>query len=435
MFHRSIRTEELSQAELDWSSGLTAQKQLVKLLNTSVNPSKSGLTAQKQLVKLLNTWVKPNVTGQTAQNLSQSEYKWLNSSKTTGQTAQNLGQAEYIRRNCSRTTGQAVLLITLQCSLVFSYYFDKGNVTVLTKCPGYYCGRQLIANDENGTVWGPCGACPRSYRVNTSWACSECTDSPSVYDWMYISFMALLGLLSQWYCIELLLSTPQFTLKSLTTHMSALLESLMSIFITLLVHEPYGQLSLKSCTVVRLADWYTVFHNPNPNYEEVLQCAQEAVYPLYSLVFVHYGLCVLMLLLVRPWVHKIFHVVDHEASRPIYAALYLFPTLTLIHGLAAGLIYYAFPYIIILLSLMSHAFHFASRADQSWRALLQETISNFHNLTVVVGHWVLHGFGLVALTMWVQPQLLATILILVPLPTLLYVVLSRFTDPVKFHND
>nr|CAG4648032.1 EOG090X08VB [Moina brachiata]SVE93101.1 EOG090X08VB [Moina brachiata] len=297
MFHRSIRTEELSQAELDWSSGLTAQKQLVKLLNTSVNPSKSGLTAQKQLVKLLNTWVKPNVTGQTAQNLSQSEYKWLNSSKTTGQTAQNLGQAEYIRRNCSRTTGQAELA----------------------------------------------------------------TDSDF--------------------------------------------------------------------------DRYTVFHNPNPNYEEVLQCAQEAVYPLYSLVFVHYGLCVLMLLLVRPWVHKIFHVVDHEASRPIYAALYLFPTLTLIHGLAAGLIYYAFPYIIILLSLMSHAFHFASRADQSWRALLQETISNFHNLTVVVGHWVLHGFGLVALTMWVQPQLLATILILVPLPTLLYVVLSRFTDPVKFHND
>lgn len=125
---------------------------------------------------------------------------------------------------------------------------------------------------------------------------------------------------------------------------------------TLLVHEPYGKLTLKSCTVVQLADWYsclidshsyqlhlyliryTVFHNPNPNYEEVLQCAQEAVYPLYSLVFVHYGLCVLMLLLVRPLVHKIFHITDHEASRPIYAALYLFPTLTFIHGLMAGLI-------------------------------------------------------------------------------------------------
>lgn len=25
---------------------------------------------------------------------------------------------------------------------------------------------------------------------------------------------------------------------------------------------------------------YTVLHNPNPNYDDVLHCAQEAVYPL-----------------------------------------------------------------------------------------------------------------------------------------------------------
>jgi len=183
-----------------------------------------------------------------------------------------------------------------------------------------------------------------------------------------------------------------------------------------------------------------------------------------------------MLFIVRPWMNRAFHNRGHSASRPIYAALYLFPILALIHGVMAGLICklsylsgvcvnvanilihldYAFPSIIILLSLMSHAYHFASRSDQvsgnlaffqirwanillvlfqSWRALLYETVSCIHNLIVVIGHWMLHGFGLVALTLWLQPQLLAAILTLVPLPTFLYIVLSRFTDPGKFHSD
>lgn len=248
----------------------------------------------------------------------------------------------------------------------------------MTKCPGYYCGRQLIANDENGTVWGPCGACPRSYRVNTSWACSECTDSPSVYDWMYISFMALLGRqLPKKQTLQSLmvyifpfarsivpvvlywitsLDTSVYTEKSYNTHVCFAREPTVNFYNSSCSWALWTVVSeiLHYCSTCWLVigftnistelatdsnfDRYTVFHNPNPNYEEVLQCAQEAVYPLYSLVFVHYGLCVLMLLLLRPWVHKIFHVVDHEASRPIYAALYLFPTLTLIHGLAAGLI-------------------------------------------------------------------------------------------------
>ncbi len=80
--------------------------------------------------------------------------------------------------------------------------------------------------------------------------------------------------------------------------------------------------------------------------------------------------------------NRAFHNRGHSASRPTYAALYLFPILALIHGVMAGLICklsdlsgmliakvfihldYAFPSIIILLSLMSHAFHFASRSDQ-----------------------------------------------------------------------
>ncbi|EFX72149.1 hypothetical protein DAPPUDRAFT_216283 [Daphnia pulex] len=326
-------------------------------------------------------------------------------------------------------------VIFLNVHTIHGYYYDKGPVQTLTKCPGYYCGRHQIPAENGTSIWSSCGSCPRGSRVNSTWACSDCNSSPTVYDWMYLCFMAVVGLLAQWYSIDMMTPNSQFSWKTFGTHLSAFIETCLSASITLLIHEPFGSLQLRSCAVEQLSDWYTILHNPNPNYEEVLHCAQEAVYPLYSIVFIHYGLSVFMLFIIRPWMNRAFHNRGHSASRPTYAALYLFPILALIHGVMAGLIYYAFPSIIILLSLMSHAFHFASRSDQSWRALLYETVSCVHNLVVVIGHWMLHGFGLVALTLWLQPQLLAGILTLVPLPTFLYIILSRFTDPGKFHSD
>nr|SVE74383.1 EOG090X0BGA [Daphnia barbata] len=308
-------------------------------------------------------------------------------------------------------------------------------VQTITRCPGFYCGRHQIPDGNGTNIWSSCGSCPRGSRANSTWACADCTSSPTAYDWMYLCFMVLVGLLAQWYSIDIVAASTQLSWKTFGTHVSAFVETCLSACMALLLHDPLGSLQLKSCGVEQLSDWYTILHNPNPNYEEVLHCAQEAVYPLYSIVFVHYALSVFMLFAVRPWVNKALQHRGHSASQPIYAALYLFPILALIHGIMAGLIYYAFPSIIILLSLMSHAFHFASRPDQSWKALLYETVSRVHNLVVVIGHWVLHGFGLVALTLWLQPQFLAAVLTLVPVPTFLYIALSRFTDPGKFHSD
>ena len=63
----------------------------------------------------------------------------------------------------------------------------------LTRCPGIYCGRRLTET-ENGTIWSSCGSCPRGSRVNGTWACVECHGSPTLYDWMYLTFMVLLGM-------------------------------------------------------------------------------------------------------------------------------------------------------------------------------------------------------------------------------------------------
>lgn len=71
-----------------------------------------------------------------------------------------------------------------------------------------------------------------------------------------------------------------FTKGEIVLHLSAFFEVLISAIITLLIYEPYWSLKIHSCSVSRLSDWYTLFHNPTPNYEKKLYCTQEAVYPL-----------------------------------------------------------------------------------------------------------------------------------------------------------
>ncbi|RZF37763.1 hypothetical protein LSTR_LSTR016201 [Laodelphax striatellus] len=85
-----------------------------------------------------------------------------------------------------------------------------------------------------------------------------------------------------------------------------------------------------------LSDWYTLLHNPNPNFEETIHCTQEAVYPLYTMVLVFYAFSVCLMMLIRPWLAKYF--VPKGGKVTIYAALYLYPILALLHSVFGGLI-------------------------------------------------------------------------------------------------
>nr|CAG4638667.1 EOG090X0BGA [Cyclestheria hislopi] len=250
---------------------------------------------------------------------------------------------------------------------------------------------------------------------------------------LFEKFSAVGPLLLHWYSIDWAFGKTVLTVRILAVHISALFETALSALITLLINNPVGSLTLNSCSVQQLSDWYTLLHNPNPNYEETLHCTHEAVYPLYSIIFIHYGLSVVLLLLIRPWVNMALGVKGRNASRPIYAALYFFPLLSLFHAVMAGLVYYSYPAITILLSLMSHGYHFASRNEQNSRELVRGTVTSIRNLIIVIGHWLLHAYGIIALVIWLKPELLIALLCLVPLPTLLYIVMVRFTDPNKLH--
>lgn len=92
--------------------------------------------------------------------------------------------------------------------------------------------------------------------------------------------MALLALVLHWFCIDTVAMRRSIPKEVIALHLSALLEILAASLITLQLTDPIGSFTIKSCRSRRLSDWYTLLHNPNPNYEVTLHCTQEAVYPL-----------------------------------------------------------------------------------------------------------------------------------------------------------
>lgn len=152
-------------------------------------------------------------------------------------------------------------------------------MNVLTRCPGLYCGRELLPDGN----WSDCGACPRGFRANVSSACEPCDDAPIFYDWLYLGFMVLLALVLHWFCIDTVAMRRNIPKEVIALHLSALFEVVLASLIVLQLTNPIGTFSIKSCKAKKLSDWYTLLHNPNPNYEATLHCTQEAVYPLLVL--------------------------------------------------------------------------------------------------------------------------------------------------------
>ncbi len=325
-------------------------------------------------------------------------------------------------------------------SLAAAYTYEPGPVPKSTRapCPGRYCGRGPL----NETHVGSCGRCERGWRVenNTHSLCRRCRDAPDTYDWLFLAFHAGFVLALHWSSVDRSAMRRSFTAGVLALHLLALLEVALAALATLLLFEPVGSLEVASCRTERLSDWYSYFHNPQPNYGETLYCTQEVVYPLYTMVFVFHGLCAAFMMLLRPCLTpKLMGGPGGGARRrgrsAIYAALYFLPCLALLHAIFGGLIYMAYPYIALVLSLISSATHFAYKLDQTACSLITECFSDCRNFVILLGHWVMHAFGILAITQVRNPLQDLCLLLLVPLPSIFYVTTVRFTDPMNFSGD
>lgn len=308
-------------------------------------------------------------------------------------------------------------------------------------CPGLYCGRSEISD----TTYSACGKCERGWRVykgnlnyvmsnQTSSICQECQEAPEIKDWLFLAFHVVLVACLHWMAIDLTAKRQKLTQAVLTLHACAAGEVVLAASITVLLTHPAGTWTIHSCRIERLSDWYTYFHNPNPNYEKTLNCTQEAVYPFYTMIFVFYGFCGLIMLVLRPFLAS--KLLPRRGRSSIFAALYFLPILALIQAICGGLVYNSFPYIVVILSLVSSAFHFAFKLNQSAKALLIGCVKDSRSAVILMGHWVLHAFGILAITQirTPGPELMPS-LALVPVPALFYIATVRFSNPENFISD
>uniref|UniRef100_U5EYB0 Putative conserved plasma membrane protein n=1 Tax=Corethrella appendiculata TaxID=1370023 RepID=U5EYB0_9DIPT len=295
-------------------------------------------------------------------------------------------------------------------------------IKTVDRCPGLYCGRTIL---ENLTL-SDCGACLRGFRTNESFICSPCEKDLSKYDWLYLGFMTILPLIIHWFCIDINAKKRNFTKGEVILHLSAFFEVTLSAFLTILFTDPVWELKINSCGVNKFSDWYTLFHNPAPNYDKTLYCTQEAVYPLQTMIFVFYLFCVTLMMIIRPGLNARF--LPQRGKMAVYYALYIFPILSLLHAVAGGLIYYSFPYLSIVISVVSNAFHFSIKLDQSMKSLIKTSVTQIRNVIIIVGHWLLLAYGIIS----IPNQITMFSLLLVPIPALFYIFTAKYTHPENF---
>jgi hypothetical protein len=193
--------------------------------------------------------------------------------------------------------------------------------------------------------------------------------------------MTIMPLAIHWFCIDLNAQQRRFSKGELVLHFSALTEIVLSAILTILLTDPMWSLSINSCGVQKLSDWYTLFYNPSPRYESTLYCTQEAVYPMQTMVLVFYLLCTIFMVLLRPSLNSKF--LPYRGKMAVYYALYIFPILSLLHVCFGGLIYFAFPYLSILISVVSNAAHFSIKLDQSMKSLVKTSVTQVRNVIII----------------------------------------------------
>ncbi|KAM9707900.1 JNK1/MAPK8-associated membrane protein isoform 3-T3 [Menidia menidia] len=243
--------------------------------------------------------------------------------------------------------------------------------------------------------------------------------------------MAMLPLVLHWFFIEWY--SGKKSSSAVLQHVTAMLECGVSAVVTLLLTEPVGLLSIRSCRVQMLSDWYTMLYNPSPDYINTLHCTQEAVYPLYTMVLIYYAFCLVLMMLLRPLLVKKLAcgLGKSDRFRSVYAALYFFPILTVLQAIGGGLLYYAFPYIILVLSLVTLAVYMSASEIQSFKSLF----SRKKRLVVLLSHWLLHAYGMVSISLLDQLEVALPLLTLVPGPTLFYIATARFTKPSRILSE
>lgn len=306
----------------------------------------------------------------------------------------------------------------------------------MRQCPGLYCGLLEPFNETQDSLEARCSACPRGYRVDEFSVCTKCVNFLSLYDWLYLGLMALLPLLLNNFFIEFSAKNRSSRRNLYIQHGMATLECSTAALVSLLATgEPSFSLHPHSCPVLLLSDWYPPLYNPLINYARRLRCANEAVYPRYSLPLLYYLLCTIFMTLLR--IPACFLGLFRKewrktgVSSALYAALYFYPLLIIVHATGAGLLYFYFPYFVGSVSLVINALYLATIEDQTLKGILQRSFVNKIGLATFVAFSFVYFYCIVAAVGFDHILLLISLACLVPFPSLLYAFTVALSSPAK----
>ncbi|XP_047466658.1 JNK1/MAPK8-associated membrane protein isoform X5 [Mugil cephalus] len=153
----------------------------------------------------------------------------------------------------------------------------------------------------------------------------------------------------------------------------------------------------------------------------------------YTIVLLYYAFCLVLMMLLRPLLVKKMACGLGKSDRfkSIYAALYFFPILTLLQAVGGGLLYYAFPYIILVMSLVTLAVYMSASEIQCFKNL----IAKKKRLVVLFSHWLLHAYGIISISRLDKMHQDLPMLALVPGPALFYIATAKFTEPSRILSE
>ncbi|VDM95698.1 unnamed protein product [Thelazia callipaeda] len=313
-------------------------------------------------------------------------------------------------------------------------------LTTASNCPGF-CGRQATTWSSGNITYSDCQACSWGYRSVDKFLCSSCNDLLPLYDWLYLLFVAIIPLLLNSFFVQVY-ATPKRSASVrqhlFLQHLCCLLECGTSALFSVLLMPPRGSPLLYGCAKSSLREWYPMFYNPIINHTHTLRCTQEIVFPLYSLPFVYLAFCLICLIIFRSTLYLAVFKHHSVGTGPYYATLFAIPLIALFHALIAGLLYYSFGYVTLVCSLGLNTLHMALEREKSMRKLCFEMIHKPRNLFILIIHMALFGFSIFTLTISRTNSNGSFIslcgMLLVPLPSFLYLVTVGITDPEHVHN-
>ena len=56
-------------------------------------------------------------------------------------------------------------------------------------------------------------------------------------------------------------------------------------------------------------------------------------------------------------------------------------------------------------------------------------MTNVRNMLIILGHWLLHAYCIIAITELKEPKVHGSLVLLVPCPAVFYLITVRFTNP------